>query len=54
MHAYDKGASSTLCGLMGPALHDWPALDFPRSYGTHCVACSDELAKAHQARGPAD
>jgi hypothetical protein len=54
MHAYDKGASSTLCGLMGPALHHWPALDFPRSYGTHCAACSDELARARQARGPAD
>ena len=54
MHAYEKDANSTLCGLAGPDLHHWPALDFPRSYGAHCVACSDELAKARQARGPAD
>ena len=30
MHASDKGAHSTLCGLVGPDLHHWPALVFPR------------------------
>ena len=54
MHASDKGAHSTLCGLVGADLHHWPALVFPRQYGSHCSVCSDELAKARQAGGPAD
>ena len=54
MHACDQGAHSTLCGLVGPDLHHWPALVFPRRYGSHCSVCSDELAKARQAGGPAD
>ena len=54
LHAYDEGANSTLCGLVGPDLHHWPALDFPRAYGTHCDACSEALAKARQSSGPAD
>lgn len=54
MHACDTGARSTLCGLAGPDLHHWPALVFPRGYGNHCIVCSDELAKARRARGPAD
>ena len=54
MHASDNGAHSTLCGLAGPDLHHWPALVFPRRYGSHCSVCSDELAKARLVRGPAD
>jgi hypothetical protein len=54
MHASDNGAHSTLCGLVGADLHHWPALVFPRQYGNHCSVCSDELAKARQAGGPAD
>jgi hypothetical protein len=54
MHAFDEDAHSTLCGLVGPELHHWPALDFPRAYGTHCSACSDELGKAGRARISAD
>ena len=53
MHAYDEGANSTLCGLMGPDLHHWPALDFPRAYGTHCDAC-EALAKARPGPAAAD
>jgi hypothetical protein len=48
MHAFDEAAQGTLCGLVGPGLHHWPALDFPRSYGTHCDACSEALARARQ------
>jgi hypothetical protein len=48
MHAFDQAAQGTLCGLVGPGLHHWPALDFPRSYGTHCDACSEALARARQ------
>jgi hypothetical protein len=54
LHAFDEASRGTLCGLVGPDLHHWPALAFPRSYGTHCGACSDVLARTRQARGPAD
>jgi hypothetical protein len=54
MHAFDVAAHGTLCGLVGPDLHHWPALDFPRAYGTHCDACSESLAGARQGPGPAD
>ena len=54
MHAFDEVSRGTLCGLAGPDLHHWPALDFPRTYGTHCEACSDEVARTRHARGPAD
>jgi hypothetical protein len=54
MHAFDEAADGTLCGLVGPDLHHWPALDFPRTYGPHCGACSDAMAEARQGRGPAD
>jgi hypothetical protein len=54
LHAFDEASRGTLCGLVGPDLHHWPALDFPRSYGTHCGACSDELAKIRQGLDPAD
>ena len=54
MHAFDEATQGTLCGLVEPGLHHWPGLDFPRYYGNHCSACSDELAKDGQASGPAD
>ena len=54
MHAFDEATRGTLCGLVGPDLHHWPALDFPRSYGPHCDVCSAELAKTREAGGPAD
>jgi hypothetical protein len=52
MHAFDEAARGTLCGLAGPGPHHWPALDFPRYYGTHCGACSDALAEVGRGPGP--
>jgi len=53
MHAFDEATQATLCGRPEPGLHHWPAMDFPRLYGSHCDVCSAAMTDVAQALGEA-